>query len=75
LSPEDDFRQLVSSNPFLRFSKMTFRGDEPYDKIKEGTLSYVLLESLFASVSTVSRCHPSLSLWLLVRVETQLIVV
>jgi hypothetical protein len=25
LSPEDDFRQLVSSNPFFRLSKMTFR--------------------------------------------------
>jgi hypothetical protein len=24
-SPEDDFRQLVSSDPFFRFSKMTFR--------------------------------------------------
>ena len=26
LSPEDDFRQLASSNPFCRFSKMTYRG-------------------------------------------------
>ncbi len=68
LSPEDDFRQLVSSNPFLRLSLMTFRRDEPNEK----TLSYVLLESLFASVSTIGMGHPSLSLWLLVRVETQL---
>jgi hypothetical protein len=34
--------------------------DEPDKPIKEGPLSYVLLESPLASVSTVSRGHPSL---------------
>jgi hypothetical protein len=32
--------------------------DEPKNPTKEGPLSYVLLEFLFASVSTVDRGHP-----------------
>ncbi len=34
--------------------------DEPNEPTKEGPLPYVLQESPFASVSTVSRGHPSL---------------
>jgi hypothetical protein len=34
--------------------------NEPNEPTREGPLSYVLLESPFASVSTVGRGHPSL---------------
>jgi hypothetical protein len=33
--------------------------DKPYKPTKEGPLSFILFESPFASVSTVSRGHPS----------------
>jgi hypothetical protein len=35
--------------------------DKPKEPTKEGPLSFVLFESLFSSVSTVSRDHPSLA--------------
>jgi hypothetical protein len=38
-----------------------YRYDDYSEPTKEGPLSYVLLESPFASVSTVSRGHPSLA--------------
>ncbi len=45
----------------LRLNKsLLHRHDEPHEPAKEGTLSFVLLESSFTSVSTVSRDHPSL---------------
>ncbi len=37
-----------------------YRHDEPYEHTKEGPLSFVIFESPFTSVSTVSRGHPSL---------------
>jgi hypothetical protein len=37
-----------------------YRHEEPNEPTKEGPLSFVLFESPFASVSTVSRDHPSL---------------
>jgi hypothetical protein len=37
-----------------------YRHDEPNEPTKEGPLSFVLFESPFISVSTVSRGHPSL---------------
>jgi hypothetical protein len=40
--------------------KTIYSHNEPNEPTKEGTLSYVLQESPFASVSTVSRGHPSL---------------
>jgi hypothetical protein len=40
--------------------KLLYRHDKPNEPIKEGPLSFVLFESLFTSVSKVSRGHPSL---------------
>jgi|688.fasta_scaffold773476_1 hypothetical protein len=40
---------------------LLYRNDEPNPPTKEGRLSYVLLESPFASVLTVSRGHLSLA--------------
>ncbi len=37
--------------------------NESSEPTKEGTLSFVLFESPFTSVSPVGGCHPSLSLW------------
>jgi hypothetical protein len=37
-----------------------YRHDKPIEPTKKGPLSFVLFESSFASVSTVSRGHPSL---------------
>jgi hypothetical protein len=39
---------------------LLYRHKEPNEPTKEGPLSFLLFESLFASVSTVSRGHPSL---------------
>ncbi len=39
---------------------LLYRHDEPNEPIREGTLPFVLFESPFTSVSTVSRSHPSL---------------
>jgi hypothetical protein len=39
---------------------LLYRHDKPNEPTKEGSLSFVLLESPFTSVSTVSRGHPSL---------------
>jgi hypothetical protein len=43
-----------------QYKKLLDQLNEPNEPTKEGPLSYVLLESPFASVSTVSRDHPSL---------------
>ncbi len=44
-----------------RFNKsILHRHDEPHEPSKEGTLSIVIFDSSFTSVSTVSRVHPSL---------------
>ncbi len=42
-----------------QYKKLLYQLNEPNETTKEGPLSYVLLESPFASVSTVSRDHPS----------------
>ncbi len=39
---------------------LLYRHDKPYEPTKEGPLSFVLFESPFTSVLTVSRVHPSL---------------
>ncbi len=43
-----------------RAKKLLYRYDDYSEPTKEGPLSYVLLESPFASVSTASRVRPSL---------------
>ncbi len=45
---------------------LLFRHDKPNKPTKEGLLSFVLFESPFTSVSTVSRAHPSLGSLLLI---------
>jgi hypothetical protein len=47
----------------LRQNKnLLYRHDKPNEPTKKGHLSFVLFESPFTSVSTVSRGHPSFSL-------------
>ncbi len=43
-----------------RTKTLFYRQDKPNEPTKKGTLSFVLFESPFTSVSTVSRGHPSL---------------
>ncbi len=43
-----------------QYKNLLYRHDKPYESTKKGTLSFVLFESPFTSISTVSRDHPSL---------------
>jgi hypothetical protein len=47
------------TRPAKTGQKSLYWDDEPNEPTKERLLSYVLLESPFASISTVSRGHPS----------------
>ncbi len=60
-------KKIFCAGPF-RAAKaeqnLLYRHDKPHEPTKKGPLSFVLFESPFTSVSTVSRGHPSLqSLW------------
>jgi hypothetical protein len=48
-SPEDDFRQLVSSDPLFRFSKMTFRRQQITRVVDSADLPNSLLSNISAN--------------------------
>jgi hypothetical protein len=45
----------------MQNKNLLYWGDKPNEQTKEGPLSFILSESPFTSVSTVSRGHPSLA--------------
>jgi hypothetical protein len=57
-------KKIFSTGPTIEQSRqdknLLFRPDKPNEATEEEPLSFVLFESPFASVSTVSRGHPSL---------------
>jgi hypothetical protein len=59
-----------------KIKNLLYWHDEPNEPAKEGPLSFVLYKSPFASVSTVSRGHPSpVSLATTVYVQRRVLVV